>query len=516
MVYSNQNAAFRNDKHQFFSQIATINNIDVKIEAIDTRTQTIGYSFLLQNQQALELEFTEMFAVLQKKDKNKEVFWLYCYYCASLLEAFYRAYSQHGKEAHFKNIKKEIKQRLTVGKTVSPGEEAFIDTLYHSFLSGFRNLVKSPFHVSQIRDYVAYANLCRIYWVFCRLTLTQGLTIAKELQLIEKLDMILGTHTDVDKIIAVFQAPIGVINYFSVGFFLIRFMIDGGLLLRHTFFPSALEKGGANGCEVTTRFERFKSELYKRHCNFANDFVWATVNFLTNFNHITKIPGPIAGYITSVFLIFDIGMTLYKCRLAKQEYLLKKAQYLEEIAAYETNSQISAEQKSLHIEMLQKQLIELEISWRTKEATFHFCAAAAALLCIGFTASMLVSPPLLIAAIFFTCTFAVAMYLSSGAYSSYKEKGFYLEQAQGINLAAAQKEYEIARNEFIFSLTKNTLMPMILITTFAICWPAAVVLTAMYVGYELFHAYSQHSNGKIVKQLTLEAAVDETACLVSP
>lgn len=600
MVYSRQNAAFRRDKHHFFSSVSSIENLDGKIKSIDTRAQNIGYTFLLENKLALETEFMQMFAILQKKDnEKKEVFWLYCYYCASLLEAFYNAYSQQANAEKYKSLKQQIKDRLNHDKKDSQAEEHFIQSLQRSFVEGLSNLVTSPAHVSQIRDYVAYANLCRIYWVFCRLTLTQGFSAARDLQWIEKLDAILGTHTDVDKIIGALQAPTYIINYFSVGFFLIRFMIDGGLLLRHTFFPTEEELGAENSCEVslmddlpgaasleayrnsyiivanddgehdlyyipksgnpillkindrskintllskldadlpvrlsaeeikdsitaatghvpepTTAWDRFIYELYKRHCNFANDIVWATVNFLTNFNHITNIPGPIAGYLTAVFLGFDVGMALYKCHLAKQEYLTKKAQYLQEIDDYnnpERFKKMTAEERLLHIEMLNQQLIELEINWRTKEATFYFVAAAAAILMLGFTASMLVSSALMVVGCYFVCTIAVAMYLSTGAYSQYQEKSLNLEQAQltGHNLAVASREYEVARNDFIFNMVKNTVMPLLLISTFAIYWPAAVVLTAVYIGYELYHAYDQHSEGQAIKQLALNGPEEE-------
>lgn len=599
MVYSSQNAAFSRDKQQFFSRVPS-GSVNDKISSIDNRVQNIGYTFLLENQNALETEFTELFAILQKeKGNNKEAFWLYCYYCASLLEAFYKAYSQQSKEEEYQGIKKQIKARLNNEIKDVAEEELFIQVLHQKFADSIKSLTSIPFHLSQIRDNVAYANLCRIYWLFCRLTLTQGLNLAKDLKLIDKLDVILGTHTDVDKIISIFQAPIGVINYFSVGFFLARFIIDGGLLIRHTFFPTELEKGAENGCDVhrleyldldldqyrnsyvfispqgsnevtlyyfpksgekiklalndkdafstcillkmnknkscrltskevadlitsrtghtpetTTCLDRFKHELYKRHCNFTNDLVWATVNFLTNFNQISNIPGPVAGYLTAVFLGFDVCMFLYKSNLAQKEYMVKKAQYLKEREDYlnpELYQTMSAEQKLAHVDMIDKQLIELEINWRSKEANFNFVTVAAALLMLGFTASMLITPPLLILGCYFVCQLAVAMYLSSGAYTQYKEKGLYLEQAEltGTNLSVAEKEYQIARNEFFFTMLKNAIVPSVLIATFAICWPAAIVLTALYVGYEAFHAYNQNNNSNAAKKLTLAAPEDD-------
>lgn len=492
-----------------------------------------SYSFLLENLHALETEFTHMFTVLQRssQDKDKQRFWFYCYYCASLLEAFHLAYGQMGKVELYQQKKREIKAHLGIQDDSiadkATVEKDFIETLKDSLLDGMSSLIKAPFHVAQIRDHVAYTNICRIYWVFCRLTVTQGLTMAKNLQLIDKLDVILGTHTDVDKIIATMRAPTGVINYFSVGLFLARFMIDGAMLIKHTFFPSEQEKGA-------TTYQRFKHEFYKRHCNFANDLVWATVNFLTNFNHLVGISAPVAGYLTSVFLVFDIGMTFYKLHLAEQEYLIKQRQYTEEARAYQNKvraNEALLEDEMAHYSMLIKQRLELDINWEAKKAMFHFVAAAAALLMMGFTASLLLSPPGLVLAAYFTCTIGVAMYLSYGSYFNYKEKKAYLNQAlvqntqetqtedhkvtlmnprtialfaSGSNyLALARKEYETARNDFIFTMVKNTTVPAVLITTYAICWPAAVALTVLYLGYELLHAFNQHQDKKEIKGLAL-------------
>lgn len=588
---------FLRDKQQFFSQPRSKSNISFNIEDIETQARNKDYRFLLQNHKALEAEFTQQFNALQSlDDKNKTEFWLYSYYCATLLETFYISYGQAGTASNYAAIKQKIKNRLN-NKTETPQDEQdFIHSLYDSFIGGLSNLINAPFHIAKIRDYVAYTNLCRLYWVFTRLTLTTGFATLNAMGIIEKIDAILGTHTDVSKVIATLQAPTAIINYFSVGLFLARLLIDGGLLIKHAFFPTELEKGadrlihkmnllpgvatiesfrntyiliqkqddselelyyvpGIGSAEkltirenaklkasllekmntqnsvhltskdindliteqtghipeTTTWWDRFKFELYKRHCNLANDFVWGSVNLLTNYNFLFGIPGPLAGYITAAFLAFDVGMALYRCHLAHEEYQSKMGQYLQEIDDYKAlskNSDLTPEQSNLykmHLEMLNKQLSELRINWQTKEATFYFVAAAAALLMMGFTTAILVSSPLIVVGGFFVCVLAAAMYFSAGAYSQYKEKSICMEDAEfsGINLPCAAKEYEKARNEFIFTMVKNTVIPIILISTFAICWPAAIVLTAMYVGYEIYHAYDQHCATREAKQLKL-------------
>lgn len=494
MVYAKHYADVIKDKNHFFSQPFSATTIPEKLDETDQRAEKANYSFLLKNQIVLEAEFNQNFASLKKqRDENNEAFWLYCYYCSSLLEAFYKAYSQHAKEEEFANFKLQIRDRMN-GVKKSQDELSFIASLEKGFCGGFRNLMKTPLEISRIRNWIGFSNMCRIYWIFCRLTLVSGFTLAKNLELFDKLDSVLGIHIDADKIISVFQAPNGVLNYFSVGLFLGRLLIDGGLLIKHTFFPTKKDMA-----LHTTAFERFKYELYKRHCNFANDITWATVNFLTNFSQITHIPGPVGGAITAVFLGFDVCMALYRCYLAKQEYLIKKAQYEEELKACS-----GAEHEALK-NLLKMQMNELEINWRTKEATWYFAAAAAGLLMLGFSAALIFSPPGMVIASFFMCTVAVSMYLSMDSYTKYREKGFNLKQ-QGLvgqELLMAHREFEAARNDFIFTLVKNAVVPTVLITTFAVCWPAAIILTALYLGYELYHSFDQHKSTKAPAPLSL-------------
>ncbi|TAL59208.1 MAG: hypothetical protein EPN84_11695 [Legionella sp.] len=509
MPYSSQNVDFRRDKQQFFTALQSKNK-GTEFHFADTKTNEKNYGFLLQNKLTLEAELSQLFASLKKQNAEyNNQFWFYCYYCASLLEAYYKAYGQQIKMSEFTRIKAQIKDRVYQVKKPKEEDPSFAEALRNKFMSSLSSLADSPNHISQIRDNVAFANLCRLYWVFCRLTLVQGLRVAKDLELIDKLDVVLGTHTDIDKIIGAIQAPNGVLNYFSVGLFAFRLVVDGGLLIKHTFFPSDEEKDEMGA----TAWDRFKHELYKRHCNFANDFVWAVVNFLTNFNHISGIPGAVTGYITAVFLVFDICLLLYRNNLAKEEYLAKKSQYLEELKYYNDTtikSYLSEEQRRNHITMLNRQLIELEMDWRTKEATFLFAATAAALLFAGFTLALLVSSPVIIFASYFVCQVAVAMYLSTGAYSQFSEKSLLLEQANltGENLNVARKEYEIARNDFIFAMVKNTVMPSLLIATYAICWPAAIALTVLYMGHELLHAYNQYGLNAESKLLAATAPND--------
>jgi hypothetical protein len=161
--------------------------------------------------------------------------------------------------------------------------------------------------------------------------------------------------------------------------------------------------------------------------------------------------------------------------------------------------------------MLHSQLKSLEIEWNTKESAHYFFASGAVLLMLGFSASLVISSPALVVACFFTCTLGVAIYLSTDAYSQYKEKQLLLDQAKTdeINHDIVLQEYQIARRDFIVTMVKNAVIPSLLITMFAIYWPAAVVLTALYAGYELYHAYTQHCDKQAVNVLALQLTEPE-------
>lgn len=52
-------------------------------------------------------------------------------------------------------------------------------------------------------------------------------------------------------------------------------------------------------------------------------------------------------------------------------------------------------------------------------------------------------------------------------------------------------------------------MPTLLIATYAVCWPAAIALTVLYIGYEIYHANDQHSSKKEAERLALQGPNEE-------
>ena len=476
MVDSARYEAFLADKQGFFSDINSTK--DAK-----NRAKAQSYQFLATNQLSIEQEFNQMFASLKKQGKDRKEFWLYCYYCCTMLESYYDAYDKKSKAADYGSLGKYLKLCCDTGKFPKKGE---VDSLQKKIAADLGSLVSTPLHTSKMRDWIGFTNIYRIHFVFCRLSVKQSLLLARELQWLEKLDRLFGMHTNVDAMVAIINAPAPVFNAMSVGLFAARFIINAGLLLKHTF--SAAEKESS-----IDKIERFYQEIYARGCVMLNDVVWGSVNLLCNYAPLFNISAVTAGWLTAGFMFFDVSLLIFRRWLAEREYSLKKEQYEYELNNYNTlAAEALTPEDEANRKMLNEQLLQLEINWRATSATYLFNVAAAVLLMAGFSASMLFAAPAAIVACYFVCTVAVAMYLTADIYGKYKEKSLILqlqefsdekEQNQALNTMLS------ARNEFIFAMAKTIIMPLLIVTAFAVCWQAALLLTAVYIGYECTRGY---------------------------
>jgi len=461
-----QYRAFVDDKLTFFEEVDSIDQAGV-------RAAKQNYKFLTTHRSLIGEEFRQLFALLEKDGENRDKFWLYCYYCSQMLAAYYQGYGKFDEAKKYRDYSSRIQQYANGSnqKVAGPSEaatETFIRSLQQHIGASIVELTAVPQHTSKIRDWLSITNITRIQIVFCRLTVKQSLLVAQNLHWLEKFERFTGTHIDVNAMVSVLDSPTGLFNILSVGIFVARFMINAGMLLKHTFMPSEAETD-------LSLSERFNNELNKRHCDLLNDVVWGSVNGLTNYAQYFNIAAPTASCILAGFLGFDVAMMMYRRHLAENDYLSKRTQYNYELAqlpddAYEKMT------------MLQAQLAALDLSWQVTNATCWFNVTAAALLMSGFSASLMLTTPVVAPVCFLVGAIAVSMYLSADLYGSYHEKSL-LKEIDPDNGDALQAVSE-ARNELLLSMAKNTFMPILFLTTVAVSLPAALVLTTLYIGYQ--------------------------------
>jgi len=501
MGYSARYSLFVGDKRNFFASIDSA----TPTAKIYTMAHDRSYTFLAANRFLLEEEFNQLYGIMSNKQDHREEFWLYCYYCCVMLQRFYSKYGYNKPElaTKYRKLGNKIAYRCENKRFPDEvDEDTFLKKLGKKIGADLDSLASTPKHTTKIRDWLGFVNIHRLVFVFSRLSVKRALLLANELFLFEKLNKYFGTHLNVNRMISIINAPTPVFNVLSVGLFAARFFLSLGLLMKHTFAPT-------HGERTLSATQRFYQELYKRHGMMLNDIAWATINLLCNYSAYFGTTA-IANELTLGFLLFDVALLVYRRQLEEHNYCVKKSQYLSDKKYYEEqlalairDQQVDLQKQYLaHCQMLDAELLQLNQNWTATNSTYLFNVAAAAVLLCGFSAALLLTGPAGIAVSFIVCTIAVAMYLSADKYGKLKGSSLALHQCQleasdKETLAGARKEFLTARNNFILALFKNTFMPMLLVTTFAVCWPAALVLTALYVGYGCTSSYF---NGPVVNK----------------
>lgn len=487
MAFAAQYRDFSTDKQRFFS------SVNHSVDAVKSLALAKTYPFLANNRLLLEQELGQLQTSLKYKGEAHQDFWLYAYYCSVMLQNFYEAYGKNDKALEYQDKSKTLRYRCTYGRFPAPilDEKTLSKHLHDSFQKDMDSLSKTPNHISKIRDWVAFINVRRLHLAFSRLFIRQSVFAARDLLWFAKLDKIFGTTTNVDEIVSRINAPAPIFSALSVALFGSRFFINLSMMLKHTFYPSSQQE------QSLTRMDRFKHEFYMRHPVMINDIVWASVNTLTNYSAFFNISAPVASGLTMGFLFFDVAMLLYRRKLADLEYACKKEQYLSEKNHHESLMQdmrLSAlvrQNHAFHHTLLIEQLKQLEINRQAKDAAFLFSTTAAVFLFAGFSASLLIAMPAAIVVFYFVCSVGVSMYITADVFGAYKEKSLTLDllEKEHRDTSLARKEFNEARTAFFITMTKNTLIPLLVMGLFAISWQAALIFTALYIGYECLQGY---------------------------
>ncbi|GGI86969.1 hypothetical protein [Legionella impletisoli] len=469
-----QGLTYREDKQSFFKTIATPTTTPT-IHLIREEAKKKDYAFAATYLSDIEQDFNDLFNALQQNGENRDKFWYYCYYCALILQFYYKAYGKKELTEKYKQLAEEISTRYEDQKFAKPtlASESYLNTLGKQLASDLSALAKTPLHSSKIKDMAALANITRMQIVFSRIFLQQTLIVLKESELIGKL---IGRRGAIDGMLNMLDKPTGVFNVLSVGLFAIRFTMNVGTLLKHTFFPNTEEA-------KLPMAERFRKEFNKRHCEMLNDLVWGTVNGLTNYAHYFKISASAAGWTMAAFLVFDVALLMYRRRLAEEDYFNRRAQYIQELENYKDDPD--------HQAVIFEQMDLLDIRWQATNATFWFNITAAILLMGGFSAALMLASPVAVPVSFFVCCFAIAMYVSGDMYGKYKEKALVYEYKEEKALATKDDIAAVknAWSDFIIHMAKSAIVPMVIMGVFAVSWPAALALAVLYIGYEFGKGY---------------------------
>ena len=439
--------------------------------------QTLSnYEFNLRISSEEEAQFLADFKILealQEDEDKKEIFWFYCLYCCEMLIAFYTQYQKQEKLDEYIAYRQKIKAVLSGTPLEKQAAKRFTAQLRDDFSSLIKGQAESFYRLSALRDNVAYTNLLRIYWVFCRVTLSAGFQSARAGGLFESFEKLLNQPIFDRELIHAMETITPGVNVCSVAFFAIKFIINAAHLLRHTFFPQGEEKN-------SNWTDRLSNEWSKRYDSFFNDVAWGAVNALTNFPELVNLSAPVANWIIVGFLLYDLALTLVTRHVKEKEYLRKLSLNQTEqdyIAKMQKSNSAEIAEKDRQWESLQQELShlpegddsevekqrireclrllaleiqektqlgkhydlrmalvnqqrrEIEYNWQVDQSKILFNAAAALLFAIGYSAALIFASPIVVTVSYFVCVVSVAMYLSGGAYGAKEQKAFALTEA---------------------------------------------------------------------------------------
>ncbi len=340
-------------------------------------------------------------------------------------------------------------------------------TLLEKLYSDFDALSKIPFSASKLRNLSGNANMQRLSTRFTMLTVKQSLLLANQFHLLENLKKLLGLQIN----ITILDAPLGIYNALSVGLFAARFMVDVIVIAKHWVMPLPEE------ANLPWHQRLYVVEFKNRHITMVNDAVWATVNALSNYNAYFHISAPVANYLMIGFSIFDLVWLNYVLYLTNRDYELQRADYL--------NYQSSLDTNSPEWRITQGQLEQLELNYEKNRSAIFFYIAAACLMIGAFAVAFLLAPEALVPLCFFACNIAIAMYLSGSEYGDYKQKQLYLSKhVNDTRTEQAHEQVHDTWNNLVYTLTKNTIAPFIIISAVTVSVPLAIGLTLTYMASE--------------------------------
>lgn len=452
---------FVDEKVEFFqSKLDTAESIH---QWVNNREKH-GFDFLTKYRGSIQREESSIKAVY---DANQEdSYALRYYYCvAEMLKNYYNAYSPNSIEAiKYFDLSNQLKKKLNK-ETIPPVKNT---SLFETMANDVSDILVIPFSLDRVRGFSGKLNMQRISTRFSMITVQQFLACAMAFDYLGHLKKFIS--------FAAFNAALGFYNVLSVAVFACRFLANLTLMLKNTFFPQT-EESAKLGISA-----RFYEEFKLRHFSMTNDLVWGVVNSLCNYSQFFGIAGPVTNYLLIGFTVFDAAWLGYYLYMIDQDFAQKRQEH----EAFIRQLGDDADPEIIALENKKQRQIELMHEKERSEAIFYIVAAS--VLVSTFSVAFLLASPVFVPVCFLVANVAIAMYLSGAQFGEYMGKRLLINQLENegheVN-SQVKKELQKAWDNLCFTVAKNTIMPLLIMTAFTVCIPAAIFLTIGYIAYEM-------------------------------
>jgi hypothetical protein len=501
---------FPADKRRFFTAKFATSSRKQALSETKARALQHDHAFLASHYDSAEEELQHLLTILKQNDHDREDMWLYCYYCCIILSVYYseKHYNSPAQAKKYQELAEDIEQYYSTHQW--PAKK--ISSWKTQLIADLESMLSTPWHVSKLRNWTGLSNIYRIILTFARLTAQQFFVVMQDKHWLTTLSKMLNVPLNLDDLNKNINAPTPTFRMLSVGLFLARLMMNTGMVLKHTLFPTEHEKN-------VPMSERFYREVKKRYAVMLNDIVWAIVNGLTNYADFFKISPTLANGLLVTFLLFDFSLIAWRLHEAERQYTTTRTRYqrdkkvaqekLEQLLR-EGASQQEIQAQYMRVKTIDEQLEQLDMQMHVKRAEFGANLVAASLLVLGFSASLLVTAPALICMSYLVIVIGSSLYLSAEKYGIYEKHRHQqnLDKAFNKDSSVSQKEAKKAWNDFVESMVFNTGMSLLIMGALAVSWQAALLLVVLSVGYRCYQKYAPlPATDKNVPEATIE--VDE-------
>lgn len=332
--------------------------------------------------------------------------------------------------------------------------------------------------LSQAKSWLSFFNMYRIFWVFVRVTTTQFLLFLRQKHIFDTFELWFNKSIAEKRWIAWMEKGNIATNFLSVGYYAVRAIMNLSMIIKHIWFVNQSIKDDVN----TSKIKRLMAELHKRHVILLNDLCWGTINGLTNYAWFFQFSAGLVQYLTVGFLMLDFLLVL------DDYWFVTRKRYKDSLARLQSYENLDPRAKELN----NQQIADYKIQWNAALATTIYQSVAAAIFVSAFATSFFFAAPLMGAILFGLCVLAVTMYLTAGKanllfHSTLKHRAIKPDTEQHIaEKENAKKEIYNNSKDLFLSILEKSLLPTITITLLVVCWQAAVVFTALYLGYKLY------------------------------
>ena len=210
--------------------------------------------------------------------------------------------------------------------------------------------------------WVGNLNLYRLSWTFSRISWKTMWLYLQQLGILSSESTLHGVPIN----ITIMDAPTSVFNFLSVYFFIARLGVEISLPIKHAAAPTYVAE------EAFSPGKRAVIEIKRQWVNFFNDSWWLIFNAITNFPKTFGVAIPVAGWILTGALFFDVGLLFFVSRYEEAESAAKIKWLDERIKDKydpESKENINAKAQKIRnkLEGLNIAGIDNQIKWINKE-----------------------------------------------------------------------------------------------------------------------------------------------------